>query len=101
MAESTVPLAASTVLLMILFFLSVVGVSAGNFLLYLMLKARGIDIPFVMSGLLLYPSIIYFRQRPQIQSRVLDVLALLVIICAPVVIVTALFLFPEMTGRSS
>ena len=66
-----------------------------------MLKARGLDIPFMMAGLLFYPSIVYLRQRPHIQSRTLDVLALLVIISAPVLVVTALFLFPEMTGEGS
>ena len=101
MAASTVPLDTSTVFLMLLFFLSVVGVSVGNFVLYLMLKARGLDIPFMMAGLLFYPSIVYFRQRPHIQSRTLDVLALLVIISAPVLVVTALFLFPEMTGKGA
>lgn len=88
-------------ILMLLFILSVVSVSVGNFVLYIMLRSRGVDIPFIMSGLLFYPSVVYFRQRAQIQSRVLDFLALLVIISAPVVVVTALFLFPEMTERSS
>lgn len=99
MVGATAPLTASSGLLMLCFAASVLVLSVGNFVLYLILNAKGMRIPFLLSGLLFYPSFIYFTNRQRIGSKFLDILALSVIVSAPVAVLSALLLFPEMGGR--
>jgi hypothetical protein len=85
-------------LLTLVFFMSCVVGAAGHLVLYLILKGKGVGVTRFLSNVPFYPVIVYFRQGPAVRSRALDVLAVAVALSVPLVILTALLLFPEIYG---
>lgn len=92
MFETQAPLGGVTVGLMILFGLSGFYAVLGNALLFLTMKRKGSRLPFVMGSLAV---VAYFREAPPVRSKNLDRFALTVALSVPVVIITAILLYPR------
>jgi len=92
MAESQVALDFVTLCLM--FFFGAAGAYAviGNFILFLIMKSKGSEIPFAFGGLAV---VAYIREGPDVRSKSLDRFALSVALSVPVVIASALLLYPR------
>jgi len=98
MAALQVTVDGLTLFLIFIFFLSCAIGAVGHLVLYLILKRRGVYVTRFLSNVPFYPVIVYFRQGPEVRSRALDVFAVTVGVSVPLLILTALLLFPEM-GR--
>ena len=86
-------------LVLILLFFGSCGVGAvGHLVLYLFLRGSGVKVTRFLSNVPFYSVIVYFRQGPNIRTKVLDIFAFIVALSVPTLIVTALLLFPEMRG---